>query len=144
MAKPHTDITPEELEVLAYQYIEECLANTKQHATGSGKVVDVMDRHIPTVGYFLRIWIPIQGKPTIDRSTYYRWLDIDTTEDDTKEIHMLKCNTIKNIDQLFKELATDIVANEGKGIFYAKNRLGMSDKQHIETKDTSHTTEWGT
>ena len=27
-----------------------------------------------------------------------------------------------------------IVANEGKGIFYAKNRLGMHDRQQIETR----------
>jgi hypothetical protein len=30
-------------------------------------------------------------------------------------------------------LAADIVANEGKGIFYAKNKLGWTDKQQIET-----------
>ena len=29
---------------------------------------------------------------------------------------------------MFTALAIDIVANEGKGIFYAKNKLGMSDK----------------
>jgi hypothetical protein len=28
---------------------------------------------------------------------------------------------------MFTALATDIVANEGKGIFYAKNKLGMTD-----------------
>jgi uncharacterized protein YfaP (DUF2135 family) len=43
-------------------------------------------------------------------------------------------DTIKSIDDDFKALAEDIVANEGKGIFYAKNRLGMHDKQHIEQK----------
>jgi hypothetical protein len=31
-------------------------------------------------------------------------------------------------------LAADIVANEGKGIFYAKNRLGMHDRQQLETR----------
>jgi hypothetical protein len=44
--------------------------------------------------------------------------------------------TIKRIDELFKSLATDIVANEGKGIFYAKNRLGMSDKQENQNNNT--------
>ena len=41
---------------------------------------------------------------------------------------------IKKIDELFKSLAADIVANEGKGIFYAKNRLGMHDRQQLETR----------
>jgi hypothetical protein len=124
MAKPSTDITPQELEELAYAYIDECLGNKKEHATNSGKVIEVKDRHIPTVDYFLRIWIPKQGKPTIHRSTYYNWLN----DESEKESNNLKFDTIKNIDELFKTLATDIVANEGKGIFYAKNRLGMSDR----------------
>jgi len=46
----------------------------------------------------------------------------------------LKSDTIKRIDELFKGLASDIVANEGKGIFYAKNRLGMHDRQQVETR----------
>jgi hypothetical protein len=37
-------------------------------------------------------------------------------------------DTIKNIEGMFTALATDIVANEGKGIFYAKNKLGMTDR----------------
>lgn len=134
MAKPSTDISPEELEKLSYKYIDECLKNTKQHATYSGKIVDVKDRHIPTIGYFLMIWIPRQGKPTIHRSTYYRWLNINEDSDSFTEEHKEKCDTIKSIDSLFRELATDIVANEGKGIFYAKNRLGMTDKQEVNDK----------
>ena len=39
----------ETLEAQSEIYLSECLAHTKQHATGSGKVVDVQDRHIPTV-----------------------------------------------------------------------------------------------
>ena len=57
---------------------------------------------------------------TINRSTYYRWLNHEDED---------KSNTIKTIEGLFKALATDIVANEGKGIFYAKNRLGMTEQQ---------------
>jgi hypothetical protein len=30
---------------------------------------------------------------------------------------------------MFTALASDIVANEGKGIFYAKNKLAMNDYQ---------------
>ena len=120
MATPHTEITLIQLELLAYNYIEDCMNFKKEHPTASGRLVQINDRQIPTIDYFLRIWIPMRGKPTINRSTYYRWLnDIDNEE---------KCNTIKSIEGIFKALATDIVANEGKGIFYAKNRLGMTDK----------------
>jgi hypothetical protein len=125
MATPKTDITLLHLEQLAYDYIQECLTNTKEHPTASGKIVKILDRHIPTIDYFLRIWIPNKHKPTINRSTYYRWLNNESNPE--------KCNTIKNIEELFKALATNIVANEGKGIFYAKNRLGMSDKVQTET-----------
>ena len=129
MARPKTDISLIHLEQLAYEYINECIEHKKQHPTASGKVVLIADRHIPTIDYFLRIWIPTKGEPTVNRTTYYRWLN--------DESNIEKCNTIKNIEELFKALATDIVANEGKGIFYAKNRLGMTDRvmalnQHIE------------
>jgi hypothetical protein len=126
MATPSTDISLIHLEQLAHKYIEDCMNFRKEHHTASGKIVLLLDRQIPTIDYFLRIWIPIQGKPTINRSTYYRWLnDSENTE---------KCDTIKNIEGIFKALATDIVANEGKGIFYAKNRLGMTDKAQTDIK----------
>jgi hypothetical protein len=126
MATPSTDISLIHLEQLAHKYIEDCMNFRKEHPTASGKIVLMLDRQIPTIDYFLRIWIPIQGKPTINRSTYYRWLnDSENTE---------KCDTIKNIEGIFKALATDIVANEGKGIFYAKNRLGMTDKAQTDIK----------
>jgi len=116
----------EALDTKAIEYIDECLANTKQHATGSGKVVEVMDRHIPTVEFFLHIWMPRNHGETIVKSTYYEWLK---GEDEYKS------NAIKKIRDMFKALARDIVANEGKGIFYAKNALDMHDKQHIVNKD---------
>jgi hypothetical protein len=109
----------------ANKYLSECLAHTKEVVSGSGKVIEVRDRHIPTIDYFLNIWIPLLNMETIARKTYYEWLKSDDE---------LKSNTIKRINDDFKALATDIVANEGKGIFYAKNRLGMHDKQHIENK----------
>jgi len=120
MATPKTLIEINELEELAWQYIKECINNTKQNVTASGKVVLIKDRHLPTISYFLKIWLPLKGKPTISRTTYYNWLNNDTNTD--------KFNTIKNIEGIFEALAIDIVANEGKGIFYAKNKLGMSDK----------------
>lgn len=109
----------------ANDYLTECLSHTKEVVSGSGKVLEVRDRHIPTIDYFLNIWLPLLKMETISRKTYYEWIK---SEDDVKR------NTIKRINDDFKALATDIVANEGKGIFYAKNRLGMHDKQHIENK----------
>lgn len=104
----------------ADRYIKECLSHTKEVATGSGKIVKIEDRHIPTIAYFLNIWLPLLNLDTIVRNTYYDWL---------KGNNQIKKDTIKRIDDLFQALATDIVANEGKGIFYAKNKLGMTDKQ---------------
>ena len=115
------------LQELAIEYIDECLSNVKEVATSSGKVVEQKDRHIPTIKYFLWIWIPMNydKKDTIKRPTYYRWLKWENT---------YKQKVIQNIDATFAALAEDIVANEGKGIFYAKNRLGMHDRQQIESK----------
>jgi hypothetical protein len=114
------------LEELSLIYIEECSSHKKETLSNKGEIIMVMDRHIPTIDYFLRIWIPIIRKEkSIHRATYYDWLNSD---------NKLKFDTIKKIDDLFKGLAQDIVANEGKGIFYAKNRLGMHDRQQIETR----------
>lgn len=115
------------LEEKAYAYIDECLANTKEVSTGSGKVVKIRDRHIPTIDYFLRIWLPKNTSETIVRSTWYKWLNDEGDQSDT----------IKRIDNIFKSLATDIVANEGKGIFYAKNRLGMTDRIESKNENTN-------
>ena len=111
---------------LAERYIDECLSHTTQEVY-QGRVVEKMNRHIPTIDFFLRIWIPrnYDKSYTIKRMTYYRWLNWDNTE---------KQRVIHAIDEAFKALARDIVANEGKGIFYAKNRLGMHDRQQVETK----------
>ena len=44
---------------------------------------------------------------------------------------------LKKIDETFQALAADIVANEGKGIFYAKNKLGWTDKMQSEQTNIS-------
>jgi len=119
------EIKPEQLEQYAWEYIHECINNKKEHPTASGKVVLISERHLPTVAYFLKIWLPMKGLPTLCRSTYYNWLK-------SEDSHVL--DTIKNIEGMFTALATDIVANEGKGIFYAKNRLGMTDKAQTDIK----------
>jgi len=36
MTKTNTDLSLEHLELLAYNYIDECLNNTKEHPTASG------------------------------------------------------------------------------------------------------------
>lgn len=115
----------EQLPIHASNYLRECMSHTKEVVSGSGKVVAVMDRHIPTIDYFLNIWIPLLQLEKIGRTTYYEWLKGDDE---------IKANTIKRINDDFKALAKDIVANEGKGIFYAKNALGMHDRQQLETK----------
>jgi hypothetical protein len=115
----------------ANQYIEVCLNHTKEVATGSGKIVEQKERHIPTIAFFLNIWLPRNVGDSIARKTYYEWLNGSDE---------LKSNTIKKIDDLFTALATDIVANEGKGIFYAKNKLGMTDR--VENKNENHNIEY--
>jgi hypothetical protein len=114
------NITPEQLEVYAWEYITECINNKREHPTASGKIALVSERHLPTIAYFLKIWLPMKGKPTLCRSTYYNWLRSENPS---------IMDTIKNIEGMFNALALDIVANEQKGIFYAKNKLGMSDKE---------------
>lgn len=115
-------LTPQELEELAYLYIDECIDNRKEVVASSGKIVLIRDRHLPTISFFLRIWIPRKNKLTINRGTYYNWLNKEEQTDEH--------NSIKNIDELFKAVAIDILANEGGAgrIFYSKNKLGYTDK----------------
>jgi hypothetical protein len=71
------------------------------------------------------IWLPRQGFEFYNRSNYYEVLN--------REDH--PCHKItKQIDELFRALAADVVANEGKGIFYAKNLLGWTDRAKNEEK----------
>jgi len=72
--------------------------------------------------------MPDNYTDTISRTAYYDWLRGDQGEEKQKLIH--------SIDEKFKALAIDIVANEQKGIFYAKNKLGMTDKQQTEASLT--------
>ena len=125
MANKHKDIDKDALVQLAYEYCDDCIEKTKKYVAGSRKVVNVEDRKLPTIAYFLHHWLRRKDFDFYKRSNFY------SAKKD--ENHPLS-DTIKYIDDLFKQLAVDIVANEGKGIFYAKNRLGMHDKQHIEQK----------
>lgn len=110
----------------AYSYIVDCIEKKKEVVTNKG-VVDIKERHLPTISYFFNIWLPLYSpyKKTYHRGYFY--------EIKGNEEHPLS-DTMKRIDELFRSLATDIVANEGKGIFYAKNRLGMRDIPKEEEK----------
>lgn len=126
MPAPYKEISPEQMNDRAWAYIQECIASKKEVATNKGPV-EIKERHLPTIAYFLKIWLPLHDYETYSRQHWYKIIE------DPK--HPL-CDTIKSIDEIFIALATDIVANEGKGIFYAKNKLGMTDKiQEDGTKE---------
>lgn len=125
MANKHRNIDKDELMTMAHRYCDYCILSTKEIATNSG-VKQVRERHIPTVSYFLLHWLRREHFDFYSRTNWY-----DAMKDET---HPLS-NTIKSIDEIFNSLARDIVANEGKGIFYAKNKLGMHDRQQVETRN---------
>jgi hypothetical protein len=108
----------------ANKYIDYCLDSTKEVATGAGVRI-IRERHLPTISYFLLIWLPRQGTSFYKRSNWYNI--IGNSE------HPLH-KEVKEIDEIFRALAADIVANEGKGIFYAKNLLGWTDRAKTEEK----------
>lgn len=127
MANKHKDINPDKLLEMAVAYCDECIGNTKQQMSASGKVVEVKHRHIPTIGFFLSHWLRKKDFDFYSRGNWYVARNNNT--------HPL-CDTIRTIDEVFKDLAIDIVANAqpSRGVFYAKNRLGMSDQQQIQTE----------
>lgn len=121
MANQYRDIDKEELKQYATEYCDECM-DARKTVTASYKLVDIPERHIPTVEYFLAHWLrrnhPEFHKTMIKSRQWY-----DAKKDDNHPLSQ----TIKEITNDFHALARDIVANEGKGIFYAKNALGMGD-----------------
>ena len=125
MSNIHRDIDINELLRLADEYCDHCIESTKEVVSGSGKLVQQRERHLPYIRYFLYHWLRREHKQfyMLKKSQFYEALSDNS--------HPLS-DTIKNIDESFKALATDIVANEGKGIFYAKNKLGMTDKQQVD------------
>jgi len=124
MARPNKDIDTQRLLEWAEKYIDHCLESTKEIATSSG-VKTIRERHLPTISFFLLVWLPRQNFEFYNRSTYYQVLsNVDHPCHDAT----------KQIDEIFRSLAADVVANEGKGIFYAKNLLGWSDKAKNEEK----------
>ena len=110
-------ITHSELLEYAWDYIEYCENYTIEKMSASGRVVQIKERKIPVISYFLKVWLPMNKQATISRSTFYNWMS-DDSKLDTKEV-----------EGLFNSLTTDIIANalSTKGQFYAKNKLNWSD-----------------
>jgi hypothetical protein len=118
MANTFRDIDKEELLKLAYQYCDSCIGATKEVPTMKG-AIDIKERRLPTISYFIEHYLRVNHFEFYKRSNWY---------DAMKNPNHPISDTIKKIDTLFEALAVDVVANEGKGIFYAKNKLGMTDK----------------
>lgn len=124
MARTNKNIDQDKLLEWANLYIDYCLNSTKEVPTGAG-VKTIKERHLPTINFFLLIWLPRQNFEFYNMSNFY-WIK-------DKEDHPSH-KTIKHINEIFRALAADVVANEGKGIFYAKNLLGWTDRAKNEEK----------
>lgn len=123
MAGVFKDIDVKRLNELAWEYIQECENATVEVPTTKG-ACKLKQRKIPTVKYFLYIWLRQKDFTFYSRANWYIILNSDD--------HPLH-DHVKAISEGFASLAIDVIANEGKGIFYAKNALGMADK--IERKE---------
>jgi hypothetical protein len=130
MPNDYRDIDINKLIELAEDYVDECLSNQKEAPTAKGAVV-FKERNLPTIKFFVMHWLKKQ-----DFNFYTRQYFYDALKD---ENHPLS-DTLKKIREYFDSVAEDIVANEGKGIFYAKNRLGMTDKVDSRTDNTNKIT----
>jgi hypothetical protein len=117
------DVDEDKLMDLAFAYCDNCMEGQKQVATGSGKIVEIRDRFVPTVDYFLDHWLRKH-----DFEFYTKMGLLKVRQDPTHPYHEVD----NRIVSMFKSLAIDIVANEGKAIFYAKNALGMTDRAMTE------------
>lgn len=126
MANKYKDIDIDELNKLANDYCDFCIETTKEVATNSG-IKTIKERHLPTISYFLLHWLRRNHFDFYGRWNWYNAMN--------NHEHPLS-HTIKSIDKMFEGLAIDIVANEGKGIFYAKNKLGMTDKTDNKNEHT--------
>ena len=123
MTRKFKDIDQDEMLELAYAYCDNCMLGKKEVATGSGKIVEIRDRYVPTIDYFLDHWLRTQNKE------FYTRMQLWTIRQDPTHPYY---DLVTHIVSMFKSLAIDIVANEGKAIFYAKNALGMTDRATTE------------
>ena len=114
----HKQIDKDKLLDLAYAYCDDCIDNLKK-VTASYKIVSIPERMIPTIGYFTNHWMRRKKFDFYSRGYFYEVMK--------KEDHPLN-DTIKEIQVMFNDLGENIVANEGKGIFWAKNKLMMGNE----------------
>jgi hypothetical protein len=119
MANTHKQIDEDMLQDLAAQYIIDCENNRKEQATAKGDIVAIAERKIADWQYFISHWIVKKGFDFYTREYSYA-----IEKDDTHPLSY----TIKKIKARMDGYSGDVVANEGKGIFWAKNRLGMTDR----------------
>lgn len=124
------------LKEYAFKYIDECEEKRKEQLSNKGDIVKIEDRKMPTIDYFLLYWLPKNCKKnkTISRSSYFRWMKWENTNKQT---------VIKEVDDLLKAIQIDIVANEGKGLAYIKNKFGWADKTDNTNRNTNINADFG-
>jgi len=121
MANTYRDIDKDELMTYALEYCDECINNVKT-VTASYKLVEIPERHIPTIDYFLCHWL------RRERPDFYKnMIKVSQWYNAGNDPNHPLSESIKEITKIFHSLGKDIVANEGKGVFYAKNAFGMRD-----------------
>lgn len=131
MARPFTDIDTERLNELAWEYITECLDASIEVPTTKG-ACKIKQRRIPTTRYFLYIWLRQKDFEFFGKSNWYIVLG-----DPEHPLHL----HVKMINETFNAVVEDELANTGRAVFYAKNRLGMADKsEHREEKTIKNLT----
>jgi hypothetical protein len=106
------------------EYCDHCINDTKEVPSVKG-VVQIKDRHLPTIEYFLLHWLRMKQFDFYKKTKWY-----DALKNPQHDYH----DVVVETDAIFRALARDVVANEGKGIFYAKNFLGMTDR--LDTTNT--------
>jgi hypothetical protein len=125
MANQYQNLDSDKLLDLVAEYIIECENNKKEHVSVKGDVTLVKDRKVAGWKYFVGHWLINKGFDFYTRQYTY-----EIEKDDS---HPLS-DTIKKAKARLDSYSEDVVANEGKGIFWAKNRLAMHDRQQLETK----------
>lgn len=124
MIEPRKDIDAEEFERLAAEYIIECEENKKEHATVKG-VVKIKERNIADWKNFIGWWLVKKGFDFYTREHSY--------EVEKNDNHPLSY-TIKKVKAMMDAYSGGVVANEGKGIFWAKNKLKWTDRSETTHK----------
>lgn len=126
------NLDPKQIIDAAWEFIEQCENFTEEVATPRG-AIEIKRRKIPTRDYFLAIWLKRRDIRFYAPSTFCEILKCPDAE---------AYELCRDIDELFKSLAVDIVANEAKGIFWAKNALGMTDRVENNTNVTGITVKY--